>query len=68
MTDQQSTTMAKDPVCGMEVDPTIAKHSSEYQGKVYSFCSLMCLNAFEDDPRHYLNKVRPGDASPAAGS
>jgi Cu+-exporting ATPase len=60
MTNQQPTAMAKDPVCGMDVDPTTTKHSSEYQGQIYYFCSLMCLNAFEDDPRHYLTKVRRG--------
>jgi YHS domain-containing protein len=25
--------MAKDPVCGMDVDPGTAQHKSEYQGQ-----------------------------------
>ena len=44
-----------DPVCGMTVDPKTSKHSSEYEGQTYYFCSLMCLNAFEDQPQQYLS-------------
>ena len=44
-----------DPVCGMSVDPGSAKYSSEYEGQTYYFCSLMCLNAFEDQPQQYLS-------------
>jgi Cu+-exporting ATPase len=47
-------TTAKDPVCGMEVNPATAKHTAEYEGRTYYFCSLMCRKAFEDDPRQYL--------------
>lgn len=46
----------QDAVCGMMVDPTTTKHSSEYHGRNYSFCSLMCLKAFEDDPERYLKR------------
>ncbi len=46
----------RDPVCGMMVDPGTTKHSSEYHGQAYSFCSLLCLKAFEDDPEHYLKR------------
>lgn len=65
MTHEARTATVKDPVCGMDVDPTTAKHSSEYRGQRYFFCSLMCKKAFEDDPLHYLNPGRPGDAIPA---
>lgn len=50
--------MEKDPVCGMEVDPATAKHSAEYEGKTYYFCSAMCRKAFEDDPKQYLQRAR----------
>ena len=50
----------KDPVCGMDVDMATAKHTSEYDGVTYGFCSLMCKRAFEDDPQHYLQKRTPG--------
>jgi YHS domain len=31
--------MAKDPVCDMDVDETMAKYVSEYKGKKYFFCA-----------------------------
>jgi Cu+-exporting ATPase len=67
MADQQPTTTATDPVCGMEVDPATAKNRSEYRGETYYFCSRMCLRAFEDDPLRYLSKGRPGVPSPTGG-
>lgn len=53
---QQNATQntVQDPVCHMEVDTRTAKHTTEYQGRTYYFCSLMCCKAFEDDPRHYM--------------
>lgn len=63
MTDQETTgAIVKDPVCGMDVDLATAKHTSEYRGETYAFCSLMCKRAFEDDPQHYLQKRTPGPA------
>ena len=64
MTHQQQAATVKDPVCGMAIDPATAKHTSEYLGQTYYFCSLMCRKAFEDDPQHYL---RQRDGGPAAG-
>lgn len=49
----------KDPVCGMDVDPVTAEHTSEHQGQTYFFCSLMCKRAFEDQPQHYLSYADP---------
>lgn len=48
-------TMAKDPVCGMEVDVKKAAASSEYKGKTYYFCALGCKKAFDADPEKYLS-------------
>ncbi|MEO5584560.1 MAG: YHS domain-containing protein, partial [Flavobacteriales bacterium] len=44
----------KDPVCGMSVDPTTAKHSSQYQGTTYYFCMEGCKKKFDADPAKYL--------------
>ena len=30
---------AKDPVCGMTVDPATARHRAEHDGQTYYFCS-----------------------------
>jgi YHS domain-containing protein len=46
--------MAKDPVCGMEVDEKTAAGKSEYQGKTYYFCSPGCKQAFDKEPEKYL--------------
>lgn len=45
--------MAKDPVCGMDVDEQQAAATAEYQGKTYYFCSPGCKKAFEKEPQKY---------------
>ena len=46
--------MAKDLVCGMDVDEKKAAAKSEYQGKTYYFCSPLCKNLFEREPEKYV--------------
>lgn len=46
--------MAKDPVCGMEVDPKTAPAKTEYEGQMYYFCAPGCKAAFEEQPEKYL--------------
>ena len=46
--------MAKDLVCGMEVDPETAPAKSEYKGKTFYFCAPGCKVAFDRDPEKYL--------------
>ncbi len=46
--------MAKDLVCGMEVDEKSAKFQTEYRGKTYYFCAPSCKKAFESNPGKYL--------------
>ncbi|HKQ29666.1 MAG TPA: YHS domain-containing protein [Burkholderiales bacterium] len=50
--------MEKDPVCGMQVDPTRATAKKMYDGKTYYFCSTSCLEKFEQAPRHYIAQRR----------
>jgi YHS domain-containing protein len=45
--------MAKDVVCGMEVDEQRAAGKSEYEGRSYYFCSPGCQQRFEADPARY---------------
>ena len=47
--------MAKDPVCGMDVNEETAAGKSEYQGKTYYFCSPGCKTAFDKDPEKYVS-------------
>jgi Cu+-exporting ATPase len=46
--------MAKDLVCGMEVNIGEAAASSLYLGKRYYFCSPVCKKKFDEDPEKYL--------------
>lgn len=48
--------MAKDPVCGMEIDEKTAAGKSEYKGKTYYFCSAGCKKSFDKDPEKYVGK------------
>ena len=50
--------MAKDPVCGMNVDESKAAATSSYNGQTYYFCARMCKESFDKDPEKYLNKNR----------
>ena len=47
--------MAKDPVCGMDVDPSTAKQTAQHDGQPYYFCAPGCKRAFEAEPHKYLD-------------
>lgn len=53
-------TTAKDPVCGMDVDPQ--KFRIEYAGIHYAFCSEQCQQRFADNPHLYIGM--PGEKAP----
>src|SRR5580692_5297447 len=53
-------TPAKDPVCGMSVDPTTAKHRAEHDGRTFIFCSGRCREKFVTDPARFV--AAPADA------
>lgn len=44
-----------DPVCGMQVDPTLG-YGRMYEGSLYRFCSRNCLDKFDTDPAKYANR------------
>ena len=46
--------MAKDPVCGMNVDENKAAESAVHKGKTYYFCSARCKTSFEKEPNKYV--------------
>ena len=45
---------AKDPVCGMTVNVSTAKHTFAHQGNTIYFCCAACKQAFERQPERYL--------------
>ena len=59
------TALAKDPVCGMSVDPAMAKHKAEHGGATYYFCSAGCRGKFIADPARFLAEPAhaPADAA-----
>ncbi|GIW07520.1 MAG: hypothetical protein KatS3mg060_2325 [Dehalococcoidia bacterium] len=46
--------LAKDPVCGMQVDPAHAAGTSHYRGQTVYFCSPSCKQRFDEDPQRYV--------------
>jgi Cu+-exporting ATPase len=63
----QGAKTAKDPVCGMSVDPA-TPHHAKHNGEVYHFCSAGCRTKFVAQPEHYLaDSPRPApNAAPGA--
>ncbi len=57
--------MAKDPVCGMEIDERKAGGKSEYQGKTYYFCSPGCKQSFDREPARYVGSGQQGQGGSA---
>src|SRR6187402_1002866 len=58
MTDGSAT--AKDPVCGMTVEPGSAKGgSAEHGGQTYYFCNPRCREKFVADPGKYFAPAAP---------
>ena len=55
---ERSAEVVKDPVCGMQVDPTKVAGQSQYQGLTYSFCSLGCKKKFDLNPMQYMQSVK----------
>ncbi|MGD9538106.1 MAG: heavy metal translocating P-type ATPase [Alphaproteobacteria bacterium] len=55
--------LAKDPVCGMSVDPHKTAHRAAHAGRTYYFCSAGCRAKFEASPERYL--AREAAATPA---
>jgi heavy metal translocating P-type ATPase len=53
--------VVKDPVCGMEVDPTQTAFASEHEGETFPFCSGRCKARFDADPGAFVHP-RTGQA------
>ncbi len=60
-----ATMMAKDPVCGMQVEPAKAAGKLEHDGKSYFFCSKHCLETFRKEPARFVAQSAGGHAGHA---
>ncbi len=49
---------AKDPICGMTVEKSKAKHKAEFQGKTFYFCCAGCKQKFEQSPERYVGAAK----------
>jgi YHS domain-containing protein len=54
--------MVTDPVCGLELEEAQAPAATEFEGRLYYFCSEACRAEFEANP--YMFAVA-ADARPA---
>jgi P-type Cu+ transporter len=57
---------ARDPVCGMTVDPQRTAHRHAVDRQTYYFCSAGCRAKFAADPDKYLNPAPPAAAPEGA--
>jgi Cu+-exporting ATPase len=60
----ESRARARDPVCGMLVDPRTTPYRQQYARRLYFFCSTGCQSKFLDNPTKYL--ARCGMTAPPA--
>ena len=57
---------ARDPVCGMSIDPARTPHRTEHEGQSYFFCGARCRERFMAEPARYVSE-KPGQ-EPAGGA
>ncbi|MCX5730789.1 MAG: heavy metal translocating P-type ATPase, partial [Deltaproteobacteria bacterium] len=60
---------ARDPVCGMDVNPIAPRGGShEHGGTSYHFCGVRCRERFAADPDSFLSGGTKGMEAPAAAT
>ena len=57
---------ARDPVCGMSVDPESTSHRHQHAGDTYYFCSAGCRSKFAAEPQKYLRHAPGKDTETSA--
>ena len=57
--------LARDPVCGMFVDPSSGKPNAEHSGKTWHFCSARCHERFLANPEQYTEAAPKAQANVA---
>ena len=63
-----ATASAKDPVCGMTVDPAKTQHHAAHDGAAYYFCSAGCRTKFLAEPFRYLAPAPISEVEAAPGT
>ncbi len=62
-----SSRAARDPVCGMQVDPARAVGTRSVTGRSFYLCSAACLEKFDRDPEGYAERAYVAAAAPGQG-
>ena len=60
-------TTARDPVCGMSVEPAGARHTARHRGQTFYFCCARCRERFSAAPEDFLGE-RPAPEPAPEGS
>src|SRR5271166_5139812 len=61
--------LERDPVCGMNVDPSNPAATVEHEGTAYHFCCRGCADKFTADPQKYLSpRARSSSRPPVSQS
>jgi YHS domain-containing protein len=50
---EHQSSLVRDPVCGMEIDPKNAAATTTYQGKTLYFCRVECQQQFVQSPERF---------------
>ena len=59
---------ARDPVCGMSVDPATARHRARHAGTEYFFCGARCRERFAAEPERFLTPAPRPAPPPSPGA
>jgi YHS domain-containing protein len=54
---------AKDPVCGMDIEPDEAAGQSDFQGTTYYFCCNECKRKFDQKPEAFAKQTQQAGAN-----
>jgi len=54
----KSVAVARDPVCGMNVNSQTAKYKADHLGATYYFCCASCVEKFKANPAAYLSPAK----------
>lgn len=49
--------VARDPICGMDVEIASAAYRSDVEGRTFYFCCARCKRVFDKDPARYVRGV-----------
>jgi len=59
-TDSRESSLSRDPVCGMTVDPASARYQSRFEAATFYFCCIRCKESFDRSPESFLTQTAGG--------